>query len=197
MVKRPSYQDQERVAIFIDGSNFYHGLKATVGHTDVDFWAFTQKLCGERKLIRTYYYNVAVDPTREPERSRDQLKFFERLHATPYFTMKLGRMVYRDNVGMEKGVDVKLTIDMLRLAWQDTYDTAILVTGDGDFMDVVEAVKDLGKHVEGVYFHQGLSLDLAHACDKMEYLDKVALQDCWMEKREGPGRRRTGRRPGG
>ena len=49
----------ERVAIFIDGSNFYHGLKEYLGKTRINFYKFAALLCGEdRKLIRIYYYNA-------------------------------------------------------------------------------------------------------------------------------------------
>jgi len=39
----------ERVAIFIDGSNFYHGLKATFGKASINFEKFAEKLCAGKK----------------------------------------------------------------------------------------------------------------------------------------------------
>jgi len=62
---------EERVAIFIDGSNFYHALKNNFGRADLDFEVFASKLCGKRRLVRTYYYNVPVDQKREPQRYAD------------------------------------------------------------------------------------------------------------------------------
>jgi hypothetical protein len=52
---------KERVAIFIDDSNFYHGLKTHIGNTKVDFSKFSQLLCGNRELVRAYYYNAPVN----------------------------------------------------------------------------------------------------------------------------------------
>jgi len=172
---------EERVAIFIDGSNFYHALKDNFGRADLDFEVFASKLCGERRLIRTYYYNVPVDQKREPQRYADQRKFFARLHQTPYLTLKLGRLVYRGDVPVEKGVDVWLATDMLNLAWKNVYDTAILVSGDGDFADAVEAVKELGKHIENAYTKKGLSQHLRQACDRLVVLDKDFLKECWLK----------------
>jgi len=172
---------EERVALFIDGSNFYHALKDKFGRADLDFEVFASELCGERRLVRTYYYNVPVDQEREPQRYADQRKFFARLHQTPYLTLKLGRLVYRGGVPIEKGVDVRLATDMLNLAWKNVYDTAIIISGDGDFADAVEAVKELGKHVENAYTKKGLSQHLRQACDRRVTLDEDFLNACWLK----------------
>ena len=51
----------ERVMIFIDGSNLYHGLKAAVGHARIDFGRFCTELCGSsRRLVHAHYYNVPL-----------------------------------------------------------------------------------------------------------------------------------------
>ena len=172
---------EERVAIFIDGSNFYHALKDNFGRADLDFGVLASRLCGERLLLRTYYYNVPVDQQKEPQRYADQRKFFARLHLTPYLTLKLGRLVYRGGAPIEKGVDVKLATDMLNLAWKNVYDTAIIVTGDGDFADAVEAVKELGKHVENAFTKKGLSQHLRQACDRLSVIDEGFLKECWLK----------------
>ena len=49
---------KERVVIFIDGSNFYHGLKSNHHKTAINFEKLANKLAGGRKLVRTYYYNA-------------------------------------------------------------------------------------------------------------------------------------------
>lgn len=172
----------ERVAIFMDGSNFYHALKDNFGRADLDFGILASKLCGERRLVRTYYYNAPLDQTREPDRYRDQQKFFARLYRTPYLDVKLGWLLYReDKPPVQKGVDTKLVTDLLNLAWKNVYDTAVIVSGDGDFADVVQAVKELGKHVENAYTRKGLSWHLRHACDRMIVIDDDFLEECWLK----------------
>lgn len=169
----------ERVAIFIDGSNFYHGLKATFGRANIDFEKFAQKLCGDRSLVRTYYYSVPVNRDDGEERYRRQQKFFAKLRDTPYREVKLGRLVKRPSGMVEKGVDVKLAVDMLVMAFNGIYDTAILVSGDGDYDSVIYGAKNMGKHVENAYFTKGHSDQLKKACDKTILLDDDFLRDCW------------------
>lgn len=169
----------ERIAIFIDGSNFYHGLKATFGKANIDFEKFAEKLCGGRTLVRTYYYNVPVNRQDGEERYRSQQKFFAKLHNIPYMEVKLGRLVKRPGGMVEKGVDVKLAVDMLVMAFSGIYDTAILVSGDGDFDSAAYGAKNMGKHVENAYFSKGHSDQLKKACDKTILLDEDFLRDCW------------------
>jgi len=169
LLRQPSVSNRgwamERVCIFIDGSNFYHGLKAASLPTNIHFNALAQRLCAGRHLMRTYYYNVRVDQAADPQRYSAQQRFFESLRDMPYVEVKLGRLVPRGATWVEKGVDVRLAVDMLSLAFRDAYDTAILISGDGDFAAVVQAVKDLGKHVENAYFRRGRSDALLDACD--------------------------------
>ncbi|MFH1778885.1 MAG: NYN domain-containing protein [Candidatus Omnitrophota bacterium] len=197
---------KERIAIFIDGSNFYHGLKDYIGNTKIDFVKFAQLLCGDRELIRTYYYNVPVNQKFFPEIYQDQQKFFDSLKTLPYFVLKLGRLEKRvvklnqteliktfgekiakiiiEKMGetivtfVEKGIDINLAADMLRLAYNNAYDTAILVTGDADFVAAVEGVKDMGKHVENAHFKDAKGFHIRRACDKFIPLDKDFLAPC-------------------
>lgn len=52
----------------------------------------------------------------------------------------------------EKGVDVQLAVDMLTGAFRDEYDVAILVSSDGDFRPLVDAVRSMHKRVEYIFF---------------------------------------------
>ena len=122
-----------RLAIFIDGSNLYHSLEENCGRFDVDFRAFAQKLAKDRTLLRVYYYNVLRDQNRNPQAYQDQQKFLTALDNTPYLEVRLGRSKIRGDTAVEKGVDIMISTDMLRLAWEDRYDVATLVSGDGDF----------------------------------------------------------------
>jgi uncharacterized protein (TIGR00288 family) len=79
---------------------------------------------------------------------------------------------------VEKGVDIDLATDMLRLAYNNAYDTAIIVTGDGDFVSAVNGVKDMGKHVENANFSDGKGYHIRTACDKFIPLDKDLLKPC-------------------
>jgi len=170
----------DKVCIFIDGSNFYHGLKTNIGRTDIDFYKLSLLLCSEnRSLVRTYYYNAPVNKEDNEAQYRSQQKFFDTLRKTPYLQMKLGRLEHRDGHVIEKGVDIFLAVDMLKYAFDGIYDVAILISSDGDFAEAVNAVKDLGKHVEYVHFHKGQSRHLHDCCDNSILLTKENLASCW------------------
>jgi len=136
-----------------------------------------EKLRAGRRLIRTYYYNAPVNQPDNPTQYQDQQKFFARLADIPYFEVKLGRLEKRPGGLVEKGVDLTMAVDMLRAAYGDNYDTAILITGDGDFAYVVQTVKDRGKHVENAFVRAGCSKALRNACDAFVPLDQEFLRD--------------------
>ena len=105
--------NSERVIIFIDGSNFYHGLKENIGISKINFQKFVELLVGQRDLLRTYYYNATLS-TNEGERYKDQQRFFAYLRTIPNFTVRLGRLEKREGAPPEeKGVDVAIATDML------------------------------------------------------------------------------------
>ena len=131
----------ERVAIFIDGSNFYHSLRHYYPHKIIDFQKLVKTLTGDRSLVRTYYYNATVLKEDGPKRHQDQQKFFDMIRRIPYFDVRLGRLVRKGTTVVEKGIDVRIAIDMLQMAHKNLYDTAILVSGDADYAHAVEAVK--------------------------------------------------------
>ena len=175
-----------RVAVFIDGSNLYHSLEENCKRFDVDFAAFATKLCRGRPLFRTYYYNVGRDPDRNHQAYQDQQKFLTALYNTAYLDVRLGTSKMRGDVAVEKGVDIMLATDLLRLAWENMYDVAVLVSGDGDFAYAVKAVKDMGKHVEVAAFPANLSQDLLQAADDRELLTSDYFSDLWSRKGAAP-----------
>ena len=62
----------------------------------------------------------------------------------------------------EKGVDVRIATDMIKLAWVDNYDTAVLVSSDKDFIPLVEFLETRGvKVLHGAFPPQGSHLSAA------------------------------------
>jgi len=173
--------NMERVVIFIHGSNLYHGLKSHVGKSEIDFFKFSRLLCGEnRKLVRTYYYNTPLIQEEDPERYQAQQKFYASIAKTPYVEVKLGRMERQGEKFIETGIDLNLGIDMLRLAHENVFDTAVLVSGDNGFVPLVDAVKHHGKNVEHAFF-PGKHYHLRSTCDKSTTLTKEMLDTCYPE----------------
>ena len=161
----------ERVVVFIDGSNLYYCLKMVRGITKFDFVYMVNRIIAERELIRVYYYNAPINPNENAVQYKEQQKFFNYIKSLSYFELKLGRLVQRDGRTVQKGVDVKLATDMVAFACKNIYDTAILISSDGDFADAIQHVKDFGKHVEVAYPEKKF-FHLRNVCDKFVYLDE-------------------------
>ena len=174
---------ENRIAIFIDGSNLYHALRSNLRRHDLNFAEFTSKLCGSRHLFRTYYYNVLQDPAQRPDGYRDQQEFLDILRKTPYLEVRLGSIKIAQGVAVEKGIDIMLATDLLYFAWNDFYDVAVLVSGDSDFAYALQAVKNMGKHVEVAYFESGVSKDLLNVADNRHLLDRSFFRGLWVGKR--------------
>jgi uncharacterized LabA/DUF88 family protein len=181
----------ERVAIFIDGSNLYHALRDNCLRVDLNFAEFTNKLCAGRPLFRTYYYNVLQDPLQRPDSHREQQEFLDTLRKTPYLEVRLGSTKLLQGVPVEKGIDIMLATDLLHYAWDDLYDVAILVSGDGDFAYALQTVKNLGRHVEVAYFGSNVSRNLLEVADKSVLLDRDFFTGLWRGKKRRPRRPRS------
>ncbi|MFC2018409.1 NYN domain-containing protein [Chloroflexota bacterium] len=184
---------EDRVAIFIDGSNLYHALKNNFRRHDLNFNDFTTKLCGERRLFRTYYYNVLQDATQWPEGHREQQEFLDVLYRTPHLEARLGTTKTSQGISVEKGIDVMLATDLQYYAWCDFYDVAVLVSGDSDFAYALQMVKNLGKQVEVAYFESGISRDLLNVVDNRHLLDRHFFSGLWVGRRRTKHRRTGGR----
>lgn len=179
---------EDRVAIFIDGSNLYHALKNNFRRHDLNFTEFANKLCGSRRLFRTYYYNVLQDPTQRPDGYREQQEFLDILRKTPYLEARLGTTKIAQGLPVEKGIDIMLATDLLYFAWNNFYDVAVVVSGDSDFAYALQAVKNMGKHIEVAYFESGASKDLLDAADNRHLLDRGFFRGLWVGKRRGKRR---------
>jgi uncharacterized LabA/DUF88 family protein len=183
---------EDRVAIFIDGSNLYHSLRGNYKRHDLNFAAFTSKLCGSRRLFRTYYYNVLQDPIQRPDGYREQQEFLDSLRKTPYLEIRLGSTKLTQGISVEKGIDIMLATDLLYFAWNDFYDVAMLVSGDSDFAYALQAVKNMGKHVEVAYFERGISKDLLDVADNQYLLNQSFFKGLWVGKHHTQRRKARG-----
>jgi uncharacterized LabA/DUF88 family protein len=181
---------EDRVAIFIDGSNLYHALRANLRRYDLNFAKFASKLCGERRLFRVYYYNVLQEPGQRAEGHREQQDFLNALRETPYLEVRLGSTKLAQGIPVEKGIDVMIATDLLLFAWNNLYDVAVLVSGDSDFAYALQAVKNMGKHVEVAYFESNVSKDLLDVADVRHLLDRNSLRGLWISKHP-PRRKRA------
>ena len=72
-----------------------------------------------------------------------------------------------------KGDDIHLATDMISFAYENKYDVAILVSGDGDFVPAIRKVQKLGKNVENAYFSVSRSSYLKQVCNSSILMDEI------------------------
>lgn len=182
-----------RIAILIDGNNFYKGCQLNFNRTDVDFRKLGDKFCRavNGELLRTYYYNAYVSKSIDPSGYQRQQKFFDNLRATPFITLKLGHLVYhrlRNDQGAstsqyfptEKGIDVQIAVDMIRMGLLKSCEGVVLVSGDSDYIYAVRFAKDLGCNIYVASFPLGGSAELRNEGDEFIMMDYNFVQDCFI-----------------
>lgn len=164
-----------RISIFIDGANFYHGLKTiSIRYSDIffDFESFTRGIVGNDKLVNIYYYNAPLKENLNKHVYWNQIKLFNRLRKIPKLNLVLCKRQKRLDGSNEeyfviKGDDIHLSIDMLRDACKDKYDKVVLISGDGDFAPLIRYVKEEGKRVTSYSFEGSVSRDLLKEFTKL------------------------------
>jgi len=163
-----------KVAVFIDGNNFYFGLRKLYGKNkslkDFNFEKFAQFLAGKNEVVSIYYYNALLDKENDPKKYNSQKEFFEELKKIPNFNLVLtgtNNFYY-----IIKEDDINMAVDMVENAWENKFDMAILVSGDGDFVPAVRSVKKKNKIVKNVYFKDSSSRNLKNFCDESLELNK-------------------------
>ena len=181
----------KRIAIFIDGNNFYFGLKKIypddTKFINFDFEKFCNFLTGKNELISIFYYNAPLDRTKDLSKYQNQQKFFEKIKKIPKFNLILCKLLKRRISGTDKYYyvlkedDIHMAVDLVKGAFKNAYDEAILVSGDGDFVPAVLVAKEEGKYVENVYFKKSASTNLKMNCYRSFELKKELL-DRFFEK---------------
>ncbi|MFC1595188.1 NYN domain-containing protein [Patescibacteria group bacterium] len=148
----------QRVAVFIDTQNMYHSARS-LHSARVNFKEILKTAVDNRVLIRAFSYVIQT-------KTGEEKAFFEAL-------VKLGIETRVKDLqeffgGAKKGDwDVGLALDAVRVA--DTVDVIIIVSGDGDFVHLVEYLKSKGRRVEVIAFGRSASLKLKESAD--EFID--------------------------
>jgi len=148
----------QRVAVLIDVQNLYHSAKNLYGKK-VNFREILRLAVSQRSLIRAFAYVVRT-------KSGEEMPFFEALTKLGLETRV--RDLQEFFGGLKKADwDVGIVIDAVRIA--PTIDTLVLASGDGDFMPLVEYLKNQGKRVEVIAFGKTASFKLKEVAD--EFID--------------------------
>jgi uncharacterized LabA/DUF88 family protein len=152
----------QRVAVLIDVQNLYHSAKNLYG-ARVNFGAVLELAVSKRSLIRAFAYVVRT-------KTGEEKPFFEALTKLGIETRV--RDLQEFYGGLKKADwDVGITIDAIRIS--PSVDTIVLASGDGDFLQLIEYLKNQGKRVETIAFGKSASSKVKEIVDEFIDLGKT------------------------
>ena len=151
----------QRVGIFIDASNLYHSAKNLYG-ARVNFSEILKLAIAGRNLIRAFAYVIKT-------KTQEEKLFFRALKNLGIEIREKNLQEYTS--GFKKANwDVGITIDAVKVS--PTIDVVVLISGDGDFVPLVEYLKNQGKRVEVIAFSKTASSKLKEVADEFLDLDR-------------------------
>src|SRR3989338_3950966 len=175
------HKDQ-RVAVFIDVQNMYHSAR-NLYSARVSFREVVKAAVAGRHIIRSFAYVVRT-------KTGEEKPFFEALEKEG-IEMRVKDLQEFYGGAKKADWDVGMAIDAVRTA--DIVDTVVIVSGDGDFIPLVDYLKGRGRRVEVVAFGRTASQKLKEAAD--DFLDiEDYPQKFLMKSRRIGARTRTGTR---
>ncbi len=161
---------EQRVGVLIDTQNMYHSAKNLYG-ARVNFGQVLKKAVDGRKLVRAIAYVISTETGEEKH-------FFEALTKAGIETRVKDLQIFIG--GFKKADwDVGMTIDAVKLSPQ--LDALVLVTGDGDFVPLVEYLKAHGQQVEIIAFGKSASSQLIESAD--DFIDLSEEGDKYLIKK--------------
>jgi uncharacterized LabA/DUF88 family protein len=158
-----SQQIDQRIGVFVDTQNMYYSARQ-LHKNKANFKTILKEAIADRKIIRAIAYVIKADV-------KDESTFYNVLSEMGFEVKSKDLQVFYG--GAKKGDwDVGIAMDVMRLA--PKLDTIVLVSGDGDFSDLLEHAKSLGCRVEVVAFGKTTSHKLKEVADFFVDLDKDA-----------------------
>ena len=153
---------EQRVGVFVDVQNLYYSAR-NVYKSKVDFRAILKEAIKGRNLIRAIAYVIRADV-------KDEENFFDALKNLGYEVKEKDLQIFYG--GAKKGDwDIGIAMDLIELA--SRLDAIVLVSGDGDFVPLVNHVKHaLGCYVEVMAFGKSSSQMLVEVADNYIDMDK-------------------------
>lgn len=160
MDQKASKHKEQRVGVFVDGSNMYHSSKALY-QTNVNFGKILEQAVAGRRLVRAIAYVI------KSSASNEEQTFFDALGKQGFEVKMKDLQIFSS--GAKKGDwDVGIAVDAIKIS--DRLDTVVLVSGDGDFTPLVEFLQmTKGCRVEVMAFGESASQRLKESSD--EFID--------------------------
>ena len=153
---------EQRVGVFIDTQNLYHSAR-NLYQARVNFGAVLKDAVAGRKLVRAVAYVITTE-------AGDEKNFFEALAKLGIETKTKDLQIFAG--GAKKADwDVGLAVDAIKMS--PRLDSVVIVSGDGDFVPLVEYLQTIGVQVEVVSFGKSTSGKLREAVD--DFVDLSAF----------------------
>ncbi len=155
-VTLPPFPSTERVGVFVDVANLLYSARTL--RIGVDFGKLLDFLRGNRRLVRAHAYC----PT-SPQPSDEQM-FLQAVKGLGYRITTKNYKTFSS--GAKKAdLDLDLCMDVVRLVDGNAVDCVVLVSGDSDFMPMLDYCSDHGVRVEVAAFDEAMSATLRQSCD--------------------------------
>ena len=152
--KLTQFSQYQRVGVFVDVQNMFYSAKR-IQNAKLNFNKLMEKAVRGRQLIRAICYVVE-------NKEIDQSGFTDMLQNNGY-EIKSKELRIRSDGSSKADWDMGIAIDAVSLA--DKLDIIVLVSGDGDFADLVYHLKNRGVYVEAISFEASTNEDLLKAVD--------------------------------
>ena len=166
-VSLPPYPSTERVGVFVDVANLLYSARTQ--RLTIDFGKLLDFLRGNRRLVRAHAYC----PT-SPQPGDDQM-FLQAVKGLGYRITTKNYKTFSS--GAKKAdLDLDLCMDVVRLVDGNAVDCIVLVSGDSDFMPMLDYCSDHGVRVEVAAFDESMSATLRQSCDlfiNLSMLDEI------------------------
>jgi uncharacterized LabA/DUF88 family protein len=155
-VSLPPFPSTERVGVFVDVANLLYSARTQ--RMTIDFGKLLDFLRGNRRLVRAHAYC----PT-SPQPGDDQM-FLQAVKGLGYRITTKNYKTFSS--GAKKAdLDLDLCMDVVRLVDGNAVDCIVLVSGDSDFMPMLDYCSDHGVRVEVAAFDESMSATLRQSCD--------------------------------
>ncbi len=163
-VALPAFPSTERIGVFVDVANLLYSARNQ--RMSIDFGRLLDFLRGNRRLIRAHAY-APTNPDPHAEQT-----FLSAVKGVGYRITTKNYKTFASGA-RKADMDLDLCMDIVRLVDAGALDTVVLVSGDSDFLPLLEYCSDHGVRVEAAAFEDAAAMILRQSCDLFINLSQV------------------------